>query len=104
MFPPIALGWIFDRIAPSGERGRLLLVVLALAASAVAAGVFRFTQGLAMLRAETMAESQLEAGVWDRLLNLPASFFRKYTAGDLATRAMGIATIRQVPFIAVNVA
>jgi NHLM bacteriocin system ABC transporter ATP-binding protein len=33
--------------------------------------------------------------LWDRLLNLPAPFFREYTAGDLAARAGGIAAIRQ---------
>ena len=40
--------------------------------------------------------SAVEAGIWDRLLNLPAPFFRRYAAGDLAVRALGITAIRQV--------
>src|SRR5690606_19397992 len=34
----------------------------------------------------------------DRLLDLPISFFRGYTAGDLAMRAQGISRIRQLLF------
>jgi NHLM bacteriocin system ABC transporter ATP-binding protein len=36
-----------------------------------------------------------QAAVWDRLLNLPAPFFRQYSAGDLASRVSGIDVIRQ---------
>jgi NHLM bacteriocin system ABC transporter ATP-binding protein len=96
LFTPIVTGWVFDWIIPGAERDELLLVVLALTASAVAAAVFQVTQGIAMLRLEVGMDSAVQAGVWDRLLNLPAPFFRKYTAGDLALRALGIGTIRQV--------
>jgi len=37
-----------------------------------------------------------QAAIWDRLLRLPAPFFRRYTAGDLADRVLGINTIRQI--------
>jgi NHLM bacteriocin system ABC transporter ATP-binding protein len=37
----------------------------------------------------------VQAGVWDRLLNLPSTFFREYTAGDLTDRALGVEQIRQ---------
>src|SRR5262249_9988723 len=38
----------------------------------------------------------IQAAVWDRLLSVPLSFFRPYTAGDLAVRAGAIDNIRQV--------
>jgi ATP-binding cassette subfamily C protein len=38
----------------------------------------------------------VQCAVWDRLLALPMSFFRPYTAGELAVRAMGIDGIRQL--------
>src|SRR5262249_4129126 len=96
MFTPIVTGWVFDWIIPGAEKNELLLVVLALTASAVAAALFQVTQGIAMLRLEVGMDGAVQAGVWDRLLNLPAPFFRRYTAGDLALRALGIGTIRQV--------
>jgi ATP-binding cassette subfamily C protein len=45
---------------------------------------------------EGKANAALQAAIWDRLLRLPTTFFRRYTAGDLAMRAMGVDAIRQV--------
>src|SRR5262249_22651349 len=52
-------------------------------------------QGLALLRLEGRASTGGQAAVIDRLLDLPASFFRLYSAGDLGTRAMGVEMIRE---------
>ncbi len=95
LFVPIATGWIIGDIIPSGDRGQLLLLVMALSVNSIVMMLFGFCQGIAMLRLESRMDSSVEAGVWDRLLNVPASFFRDYTAGDLAMRAMGIGQIRQ---------
>ena len=96
MFTPYVTGIIFDRIIPGAERSHLLLVVSALLVIGIASVLFQFTQGIASLRLETKIDAAVQAGVWDRLLNLPAPFFRSYTAGDLAQRAMGINAMRQI--------
>jgi ATP-binding cassette subfamily C protein len=49
-----------------------------------------------MHRIEGRTESDLQAAVWDRLLSLPVPFFKDYTAGELAQRAMGISRIRTI--------
>jgi len=54
------------------------------------------TGSLALVRVEGKVGSALQSAIWDRLLGLPMPFFRDYTAGDLANRAMGIDAIRQV--------
>ncbi len=41
-------------------------------------------------------DGSLQAAVWDRLLSLPVSFFRRFTVGDLANRSLGIDTIREL--------
>ncbi|MFQ5731439.1 MAG: NHLP bacteriocin export ABC transporter permease/ATPase subunit [Planctomycetaceae bacterium] len=92
---PAATGWVIGTVIPGAERSQLLLVVLALTVASAVAVLFEFVQGVAMMRIETRMDSSVEAAVWDRLLNLPASFFRKYTAGDLAMRVMGVSYIRQ---------
>ena len=93
---PVATGMIFDRVIPASDLGQLLLLVLALTVSALAGILFQFVQDVAFLRLETRMDGSLEAAVWDRLLNLPAPFFREYAAGDMAYRIMGIGAIRQV--------
>ena len=96
MLPPIVMGWIFDAITPGLARSELIPILFALGFGAMAGAFLRLVQGVAILRVQTRAEGAVEAGLWDRLLNLPASFFRVYSSGDLATRAMGISAIRQV--------
>lgn len=92
---PIATGIVFDSIIPAGERAQLLQVGFFLAASALAVMLFQLTRSLAMLRLEGKIEGSVQAAVWDRLLGLPVPFFKDYTSGELAMRAMGISQIRQ---------
>ena len=39
--------------------------------------------------------ASLQAALWDRMLRLPISFFRRYSVGDLADRVSGIDEIQQ---------
>jgi NHLM bacteriocin system ABC transporter ATP-binding protein len=93
---PLLTGLIFDRIIPGAERGLLKQVTLVLLSVFAGQVLFDLSRGLALVRAQTLMDTRLEAGVWDRLLSLPIPFFRKYSAGDLAARAAGIGGIRQV--------
>ena len=92
---PIATGIVFDSIIPAGERAQLLQVGFFLAASALATMLFQITRSMAMLRLEGKVEGAVQSAVWDRLLGLPVPFFKQYTSGELAMRAMGISQIRQ---------
>ncbi|HEV3258812.1 MAG TPA: NHLP bacteriocin export ABC transporter permease/ATPase subunit [Gemmataceae bacterium] len=96
MVTPLFIGWVFDSVIPDAARHQLVLVVAALVVCAAAAALFQLTRGIAMLRLEATMDGAVQAGIWDRLLNLPATFFRRYTTGDLAMRALGIVAIRQV--------
>src|SRR5215218_4876629 len=92
---PVAAGAIFTTIVPEGARGELLWIALVLAGVAVGTAVASLAQGLALLRVEAKASTGIQAAVIDRLLALPASFFRRYSAGDLGSRALAVDTIRQ---------
>jgi NHLM bacteriocin system ABC transporter peptidase/ATP-binding protein/NHLM bacteriocin system ABC transporter ATP-binding protein len=92
---PVATGMVYERLLPDGLRGPLVLVGLALSSVALAVAGLGIVQGLATLRVESRSDAMLQAAVWDRLLGLPAAFFRAYDVGDLGTRAMAITGIRQ---------
>ncbi len=96
MITPIVTGVIFNTVIPEAERGLLGQIVFALLACAVAVGLFQLVRGVAVLRVESKMDASVQSAVWDRLLNLPTAFFRRYTAGDLAMRAGGISGIRQL--------
>lgn len=93
---PLATGVVFNSIIPEGERGPLLQIAFFLGASALATMLFQFTRSLATLRMEGKMEGAIQAAVWDRLLSLPVPFFKQFSAGELAMRAMGISRIRMI--------
>lgn len=95
MFTPHATAMLIDHAIPDADRGLLLQVGLGLLVVALGTAAFRIAQGLAILRVETVSDAATQAAVWDRLLNLPVSFFRQYTTGDLQSRVTSISQIRR---------
>ena len=57
--------------------------------------MFEITKSIATLRVESKMDAYLQAGVMDRLLSLPAPFFRRFTTGDLTERTLGVNQIRE---------
>lgn len=94
--PPIATGLLINSIIPSAERGQLVQLTTILIVCAIAAALFQVVRTAALVRIESKMAATIQAAVWDRLLRLPLQFFRGYTAGNLAVRAMGVETMRQV--------
>jgi NHLM bacteriocin system ABC transporter ATP-binding protein len=90
---PLAIGALYDTIIPHSERGQLAMLTLGLVVAALATAAFQVTRNIALTRVQHRAGTALQAAVWHRLISLPARFFTRYSAGDLALRAMGIDTI-----------
>jgi len=93
---PIATGWVMDPIIPEAQFDQLLTMIMGLVIAAIAMSVFGLVQSFAMLRTEGRMTNAVQAAVWDRLLKLPASFFQRYSVGDLVNRAQGIDAMRQL--------
>jgi len=96
MLTPLVAGIVFDQAIPQADTSQLGLLSLILVISAITVVLFQVVQNLAVLRLEGKLEAILQSAVWNRLLRLPAPFFRGYTAGDLASRAMSIDAMRQM--------
>lgn len=96
LITPVAIGWLMNPIIPGAERDQVYVVMLLLATTGISAALTSIIQSLATVRLEGRMDNRIQAAVWIRLLNLPASFFRDYTAGDLANRADSIDSMRQI--------
>ena len=94
LMPAVVLGFVADKVIPSGETGPLFVALAALAAIALVGALLHVLQGTALMRLEGHATSRLEAAFWDRLLRLPPRFLHRYPAGDLAMRGMTFQTLR----------
>jgi NHLM bacteriocin system ABC transporter ATP-binding protein len=95
MLTPQATAILIDNAIPDANRGLLIQIALGLLATAFGSTLFQLAQGIAIMRVETFADSSTQAAVWDRLLNLKASFFRQYSIGDLNSRVSAVTQIRQ---------
>jgi NHLM bacteriocin system ABC transporter ATP-binding protein len=95
MLTPQATAVLIDSAIPDANRGLLMQIGLGLLAVTFGQALFDLTQAFAIIRVQTFAESSTQAAVWDRLLNLQASFFRQFSVGDLKSRVSAISSIHQ---------
>lgn len=91
---PVASAWIFDEIVPSGAGGLLIGVGMALAIAALVGAAFSVTRILATARVAARGQVAMAAGVSDRVLRLPARFFRTLSPGDFNQRIEALESIR----------
>ncbi len=91
---PVATGILFETVIPGASRPELLQLVAGIAALGLGGIVFELSRGFLLLRLATLLNTDLEGAVWDRLLRLPATFFRDHSTGDLALRAAAINQMR----------
>ncbi|MEO8620012.1 MAG: NHLP bacteriocin export ABC transporter permease/ATPase subunit [bacterium] len=96
LLPSVVTGVVFNSIIPSAERAQLVQMATILVLCALSIAMFEFTRAIALLRIEGKMGNTVQSAIWDRLLSLPTSFFRPFTAGELAARAMSIDSIRQI--------
>jgi NHLM bacteriocin system ABC transporter ATP-binding protein len=93
LLTPLVTSSIMADIIPNAAVDQLGQYTFLLIAMTASSGVFGLVQALMMVRVSGHLDSVLQGALWDRLMRLPAAFFRNYSAGDLANRAMGINTI-----------
>jgi NHLM bacteriocin system ABC transporter ATP-binding protein len=93
---PLVTKLLIDSVLPRAEADQLLICAMALVVVTLVAGGFQMMQGIAMLRLQSRLDGVLQAAVVDRLLRMPASFFRNFSVGDLADRTLGIEAVRAI--------
>ena len=96
MVTPMITGMVFDSSIPQAERAFLVQLCAGLGMVALGSALFKVVQNFAMLRVQSKMDYSVQAAVWDRLLDLPATFFKDYSAGDLADRASAVDKIRAI--------
>ncbi len=94
--PPIATSLIFKYAVPLSDVSLVMYLFLGLLFSAVGFVIFSFLRNFCFLRLEALSDHFLQSSLWDRLLTLPASFFRKFSAGSLFWKMSSFSRIRQL--------
>lgn len=95
MLTPMATGIAFDSLIPEIERSQMAQMTVILISASLCVMLLQFFRAVATMRLENRVDASLQSAVWDRVLALPATFFRKFSTGDLTMRAMSVNIIRQ---------
>lgn len=92
---PLFTGQVFSTIIPQNDVQQLVVLVVVLVVAATIGFIAQNLQNYALINIEGRTDTALQAAVWHRTLNLPATFFQDFSAGDLANRAAAINSMRQ---------
>ena len=87
---------MYDSFIPMGDASGLMQICGVILACVTGNMTFTIVKNLATFRSINGMEYTVQNAVYDRLFNLPESFFRDYESADLAIRAMGISNIYNV--------
>ncbi len=92
--PVVAVNWLIGTMIPGGDAAGLFQLSALLTGLAFVSALFHILRGTALMRLEGRLAARFGAVIWDRLMRLRPGFFRRYSTGDLAARAMIFQDIR----------
>lgn len=90
MFTPYVTKQIFSEVIPSGRAQALLPIAALLFSATVGLVMLQVTRSLVVFRVKDKLEYALQTALMTRLLHLPTTFFRQWTAGDLSSRVLSL--------------
>ena len=92
---PYLSGLLIDTVIPSSDTTQLLYLTAALLGANVGTICFDVTRSFATRRLLMKAILDIQPAIYERLLSLSPTFFRRFSAGDLSDRAMAMSRILQ---------
>lgn len=90
--PTISQG-IYDTYIPLGAKSVLFQIGCLLGAFMVSNILFSVVKNIASFRISSRMAYDMQSAVYDRLFNLPESFFRNFESADLAQRVMAAGSV-----------
>ena len=96
LITPLLTNLLVGSVIPQGRSSLLLQIGAALAVAAGAAFVFTLVQSFSVAAVSQRATRNMQSAMWDRLLSLPASFFRRFSSGDLTVRVLAVDSLQSL--------
>ena len=84
---------LFGTVIPSGNRAYLLPTLIMLVAFAIGTAMLATTRNFLSRRVTTRIQLAVEPAAMARLLLLPATFFKDYSSGELASRLAALSNL-----------
>lgn len=94
LFTPILTQIVVGSIIPQGSSMLLIQVGMALAMAAAGVFVFTLVQNFTVSLISQRATIRMQSAFWDRVLSMPAGFFRGFNSGDLTVRVLAVDSLQ----------
>ena len=96
LLTPVLTSALVGTFIPQERDGLIISSGIALAIAAAGVFVFSLVQNFSISRITQVSTRNLQSAFWDRLLSLPAEFFRRFSSGELAIRALAIDSLSTI--------
>lgn len=90
LLTPVMTGQVLGTFVSQAQRSLIVQGAVLVLGAAFVSAALSVVQNFAVLRIESRLTERMQAGVWSRLLSLPASFFARWTTGSLGTAVLGV--------------
>lgn len=96
MVAPYVTEIIYEDIIPSGIVQRILPIFGLLVGVSLGTVVFETVRSVVLMRIRRKVEASLQAAMMARAYAMPATFFRKFSSGDMGNRVMMMTYLSQM--------
>lgn len=86
---------LYDTYIPVGASNALVQMCIVIFAFMLGNVTFSIVKNLSGFRITSRITYDVQSAAYDRLFNLPESFFRRYDSGDLASRVLGVGELTE---------
>lgn len=93
MFTPYVSKLIFSEVIPSGDAGQIVPIAVLLFSAAVGLTMVYIARNLVVVRIKDKVEYALQTALMSRLLQMPATFAKRFTPGDLSNRLLSLSRV-----------
>lgn len=94
LFPSVATYFLFKYAVAESSFSLVTYLALGLLFSSIGIPLFYFLRNYCLLKIEGIGMHLVQTALWDRLLKLAPSFFRKFSIGNLYWRVMSMDDLR----------
>ncbi len=93
MFTPYVSKLIFSEVIPSGDANQIIPIAVLLFSAAVGLTMVYIARNLVVARIKDKVEYALQTALMSRLLQMPTTFTKRFTPGDLSNRLLSLSRV-----------
>ena len=93
MFTPYVSKLIFSELIPSGDTSQIVPIAALLFSAAIGLAMVEVARNLVVVRIKDKVEYTLQTGLMSRLLQMPTTFAKRFTPGDLSNRLLSLSRV-----------